>query len=545
MIDTGSCIDISGIAVRRKAIGLSTLAAQIMAVLVVGIVISSAMTLVSLISGWNTPLEAFLLLYAGAVWATVRVVRRLRWGDRRVAWAVAVVAVLLLITVLVGLPLQDAGKVTSSMLAGMRGFHQGFGEGMPDAVTGIALLATTPVVFLTADSAVLRKHVRRRLWFWLILIALAIVVFMVIGTTLVALFSVAPPWAWTLVLVDVPLAVVLLPGLVVLLTDRRRVVSGVRLPAAAELAVPASSRRALTIRWNVPATVLQTISVLLALLALLQIGAAINSSPDEQEGLGSVRWAFGLGIAVVAVAIGRAARARAMPSAGELVARDRRPAILYLRSFLDDDLRIRTRRSPRRSLLDNYVSILLRGVFVRMKERFEEVLVWHLWWHGPVISVGDPVRRPYRLGSPRLYLPDERWRNDVQNLMRSARFVVMVLGRTEGLGWELQCLGQLGLAHRLLVVLPPVAEQELRTRTQIFGEIATRAGLPQPPLNAFCDDGLAAVLSPDGRTWRTFSGRHRDEWYYEIAIEAAVESFYSPAPVTPGSAPRTEVERGS
>jgi hypothetical protein len=70
-------------------------------------------------------------------------------------------------------------------------------------------------------------------------------------------------------------------------------------------------------------------------------------------------------------------------------------------------------------------------------------------------------------------------------------------------------------------------------RAQVFGEIAARAGLPQLPPD-LVDDGLAAVLSPDGRSWRTFCGRYRDEWSYEVALETAVMSLHSSTQVTAG-----------
>jgi hypothetical protein len=534
MHDTSGCTDVSGLVARRKAIGFSTVASQGLASIAVASAMSLAATGVSVFAGWTPPLELYVLVTIGAAWATVRVIRRLRWGDRRVAWACLALTFVFLATVMVGLPLQEAGTVQSAILADVMGFHAGFGEGIAANLVGLALVGTGPVVFVAADSWILRKY-PRSLWRWLALAVLAVVTFGLIGVALKAISDLVPPWTLTVLLVDLPLAVVLLPGVLLVLTDRTTVVDGVQLPAAAELAIPASARRAINGRWNAAATVLQVISVVLAFVALLQVAASRNAQSAEQAGQGAARWLFGVGLAVAAVAVGRAARAQAMPTADEALAHDRRPFVLYLRSFRDDDIRIRTRRTPRRSVLDNLVSIPLRVIFIRMRERFEEVLVWQLWWHGPVVAVGDPVRRRYRLGSPRLYLPDERWRLEVQRMIQSARFVVVVLGRTEGLAWELQCLARLNATGKLLLVLPPAAEPERRMRGHAFGEIATRAGLPQLPPDSV-DAGLAAVLSPDGTGWRTFCGRNRDEWSYEVALETAVMILHSSTQVTAGPA---------
>jgi hypothetical protein len=528
MTSTTTQVDISAIAVRRKAIGLSTLAGQLLGSIVVIFLVSLAVTYIRRRSGWDPPLALAVVLGVGAVWATVRMLRRLRWGDRRVVWTVVVLTLAFAGTVGILLPLQAAGVVHAEVLSELLDFHRPFGDSVAVVSVEPALLATVPIVFVAADSVVLTW---RRVWRVLALTALAVVVFFGFGTALVALSDAVPSWLLTVMLVDVPLVAVLAPGLVVLLTDRIRVVNGLRLPAATEYALPASARRAATIRWNFTPVLIQTLAVILVLVALAQIGDAVKTRTTdnprypaaEQAGLANYHLLVAIGILAAAVALGRTARAHAMPSAIELATRDRRPSILYLRSFRDDDLRIRTHRSERRGPLDNYVAVLLWAVFVRMRERFEEVLVWQLWWHGPVIAIGSPKRPRLRLGSPRLYISAEHWQHEIQGMMHAARFVVMVLGRTRGLAFELERICQLGLTGKLLLVVPPVPEPELRSRAELFGEIAAGTGLPAPAPDAF-RTALAAALAPDGRSWRIFSGRRRDEWYYEVAIETALSA---------------------
>jgi hypothetical protein len=517
--------DISRIAKRRKILNYSTPAAQLIAVVVGAYALSATLTLADPIRNEIAPrslvdgvlIALWIVVAAFGVWA----VRGLRWGRTPVVWLALAMTVVLLLTDLVGLPLQAAGRNGSALLDAIMETHNGVGDGMAAAVLGLPLLATAPIVFAAADSAVVSRW--PKIWRWLALVLLGIATYLISGTLLAAFSDLLPHWVLAVLLLEVPLAVTVVLGSFIAITDKQRALIGPRVPTAAELPIPASARRAVTIRWNAPATLLLMVSVLLGILSLLYLLAARNTSQADQAGTGATSWLIGLGLAGASVAVGRAARARAMPTPGEIAELDKRPPILYLRSFIDDNLRVRTRSSARRLWFDNYVSRALTLLFIRPKEPFEEIIVWQLWWHGPVIAVGNPRRKGRRLGSPRLFLSDEEWQHRVSDLMGSASAIVVVLGRTEGLAWELQRIGQLGLEGKLLLALPPVPPQELQARAHAFGELADRAGLPRLPDGI--DHALVAVLAPNRTGWQTFTGRRRDEWHYELAMETAVGSL--------------------
>jgi hypothetical protein len=528
MTDTVGHADISGVARRRKVIGFGAFAGQLLAVAFVIVVVDLVRGYLGQSSGGSLPLEPFVLLDVGLACAMVWLVRRLRSADRAVAWPTVAIGLVFVTVLFVGLPLQAAGRLHAPTLSRIMELHRPLGEWVAEVTIPAAWLATIPVVFLAADSAPVRRW--KRVWRWIALTGLAILVLFAFGVGLFALGSVVEPWLLAVLLIYVPLTAIVIPGLAVILTDSPRTIGGVDVPAAAEPALPSSTRRMVKLHWDFASRLLQAISVILVVAAWLNIRRTLNLPPgeaNERFGRATWEWIVAIGLLSAAVAIGRAARARAMPTAQQMAMFDRRPPILYLRSFLDDDLRIRTRRSARRGFLGNLTSIQLLAVLVRTRERFEEILVWQLWLHGPVIAVGDPVRRKFRLGSPRFYLSNDRWADEIQPLMSSARFVVMVLGRTEGVAWELQCLGRLGLANKLLIVLPPVADDEAQARSRSFSQIATQAGLPSPP-DQF-DHALTAVLSPDGSTWQTVSSKHRDECSYEIALESAVVALATAA----------------
>ncbi len=533
MIDTGG-IDVSAVALRRRAVAFSTNAATYVAMLVLSTIMVGAVGL------FRHGLAALVLVPLGvaATWLTLRVVLRLVRGNRTAVWTALAASGCLLIVILVGLPLQAVGTLDSPALEAILSFHSGIGKEESQTFLALMVMApTTAVVFIAADSA-LGRRVRPRQLRLLMLSVLSVVVFVAVTWTVVLGIRRLPGWGVAVAFIDVPMAAALVPGLVVLLTDEQRVINDVRLPAAIGPLVPKSLRRVRrgrgtpSVGWlRVAFLGLAAATVLFSFLSRIasrirpeQWPVSLLSEVSLAVQIIAAELALGIVLALAATAVGRAARAREMPTADEVFARDQRAPVLYLRSFRDDELRVRIRMSDRRNYLENLALFLLRLVFVRMTDRFEDVLVWQLWHHGPVIAVGEPVRRPYRTGSPRLYISEEYWRAQVQELMRSARFVVVVLGRTKGLAWELQCLGRLNLTHKVVLVVPPVPGEELRARARMFDELVSGVGLPQHQPAAL-STSLAAVLGPDGAWWWTFSGRHRDEWDYEVAIESAVGSI--------------------
>jgi TM2 domain-containing membrane protein YozV len=207
----------------------------------------------------------------------------------------------------------------------------------------------------------------------------------------------------------------------------------------------------------------------------------------------------------------RYTRERAVLRVHELLKVDRRPPVLYLRSFRDDAVTIRTARWARRTWLDR-----LAGPY---RERFEHVVAWHLWRYGPVVTVSQPGRSPWRIGAVRDELPIETWQQDIQEWLLAARLIIVTIGRTAGLQWELERINDLGLWSRVVLLFPPVAEKELLARWRIFRG-ATLARVPGLTLPAEPFGALAAVVRPGERP-TLYAGARRDEWGYRVALEAA------------------------
>jgi hypothetical protein len=113
-------------------------------------------------------------------------------------------------------------------------------------------------------------------------------------------------------------------------------------------------------------------------------------------------------------------------SADRLLLEDQRSPVLYLRSFEDED---------RLSVEEEELARVLRHV-------------------GPFVAVGRPGEALPALGAARMYLTDDEWQGEVERLMHQASLVILLAGRTPGLGWELRKCRELLNPLRLVILIP-------------------------------------------------------------------------------------------
>ncbi len=152
--------------------------------------------------------------------------------------------------------------------------------------------------------------------------------------------------------------------------------------------------------------------------------------------------------------IGYGRRLRTMPAQTQLE-RDKRAPVLYLRSFEDDDL------------LDPTPRMIPLGDF--FPRRYEESLVKPLASIGPMVSIGRPGNKLPMLGGARLFVSDENWQSAVAHLRGHASAVVLMIGRTDGLWWEVESSIREVEPGKLLFFFPYVEESGRRdTLTQRF-----------------------------------------------------------------------------
>lgn len=131
------------------------------------------------------------------------------------------------------------------------------------------------------------------------------------------------------------------------------------------------------------------------------------------------------------------------------------PEVLYLRSFVDDRLRVRSKRRTRAGL---------ERWLPWPTERFEDVLLRGFERMGPVISIARPGTGQTELGAARDLVIGDQWLTAVEAEMDSARFITVVLGRGAGLRTELAALCRDGRLDRVCIVVPPVPHADAAER---------------------------------------------------------------------------------
>ena len=210
-------------------------------------------------------------------------------------------------------------------------------------------------------------------------------------------------------------------------------------------------------------------------------------------------------------------------SATRLRQLDQRPPILYLRSFHDDALPLPSVVSARRPFLELFVP--------RGSDPFEEAVAWELAPYGPVVAVGRPGRSLASLGAARDHLADDEWQAGVIERMAAARAVVIAIGATRGLHWE---IGAIVAHHHLaktIFLFPPTGLTAHHERWRSTAGALRGAGTLVPPLPGDPDRTLTAVLDGHGQ-WHVAEGARRDEASYRVAVDVAMAAL---AP-DPGSA---------
>jgi hypothetical protein len=256
-------------------------------------------------------------------------------------------------------------------------------------------------------------------------------------------------------------------------------------------------------------------------------GPGTTTMQDLATGLAGA----GLGLLVLGAVIFLGARRLGSADARRLMLRDPRPPVLYLRSFGDDRLRLRTATLGRPSLVERFT--------LRRFDSFEEVLVRHLSRYGPVIAVSPLSTRPTPLRAARETIYSADWQSAVASWMARSALIVFLAPPsrvTEGLQWELRTVAEHGQWDKALVVVPPVPAEQLQARWRTFG--AACAGLwPFTVAGPVTDPRVLMLAFRHGR-WDVTTADTRTEWSYAAALDRALGGPRRLAPAAPdGPAP--------
>jgi hypothetical protein len=207
-------------------------------------------------------------------------------------------------------------------------------------------------------------------------------------------------------------------------------------------------------------------------------------------------------------------RRLAMRQLTKAAASDGRPSMLLLRSFTDDGRRLRSRRLDRASIVER--------LCIRRRERFEEVVAFNLARYGAVEGLGEPGQLlPPARGAVRRNFDHSVWQGGVRSLITDARFVCVILGRTESLMWEIRQIRAAGALDKTIFVLPPTGTLEQRRRLKALSHTL---GVPWARFGRRDADGrIVAVVFPDGlEAPFLLTVDAPDDLGYDAALEAAV-----------------------
>jgi hypothetical protein len=148
----------------------------------------------------------------------------------------------------------------------------------------------------------------------------------------------------------------------------------------------------------------------------------------------------------------------------ELLEKDKRPPVLYLRSFELEKFTNHDAGKFSKVLAASFSDINIQTQ--------EEVLVRALKRVGPCIAVGDPQNNEIIFGCSRMRLGAE-WQQSVQEWIKKSALVVHCAGGTDGLLWELGQVAELVQPRSKLVLLvtPTITQEWWQRADQLFGRV--------------------------------------------------------------------------
>ena len=176
------------------------------------------------------------------------------------------------------------------------------------------------------------------------------------------------------------------------------------------------------------------------------------------------------------------------------------PFTLYLRSFIDDDFQVLRDSLFFRIWLVDPIWNALRFV------RFEEILAQAMWRFGPMVSLSRPGEELPNLGALRVSSEDSEWKETIRKFIHSAERVMLVVGFTSGLRWELLEMGDLWKLSKLAFAFVPEAPVDaIETWRQFTLASGHLAGCPEEAVGraltaGFRRDGMLVLVTARKRS---------------------------------------------
>lgn len=178
------------------------------------------------------------------------------------------------------------------------------------------------------------------------------------------------------------------------------------------------------------------------------------------------------------------------PTLNELIAVDPRKHVLLLRSFLDDHLTLQSQ------VVENKNTDEIT---------FEELICREAAEWGPIVAIGDPKEKMPQLGAARAYYTNETWQERALDLLETSRLIIMIMGKTPSVGWELERILEKRYYHKTMIIFPPAdAEGHEQRWNQFHKTLHKMTGMGFNPILeqghclvaiAFNNDGIPLPIS--------------------------------------------------
>jgi hypothetical protein len=136
--------------------------------------------------------------------------------------------------------------------------------------------------------------------------------------------------------------------------------------------------------------------------------------------------------------------------------RDSRPPVLYLRPFTQDGgVNLMTTNAINRGFVDKGFWRQVTTTFIKLVDTYEQYISLAFKKIGPVVAIGDPTGRLPQLGAIRIYVGiDGDWQQMVSKLASKASYVLLQIGKSDGLMWEVQYVIDQVRPEQLILFLP-------------------------------------------------------------------------------------------
>ena len=169
----------------------------------------------------------------------------------------------------------------------------------------------------------------------------------------------------------------------------------------------------------------------------------------------------------------------------QLRAKDNRTPILLLRSFEEDFGTVE--KKP-------YLKISRIIIDFWPQPIFEHVLIEELWRYGPPVALGRPGEKLPPLGAAREYVVNEDWCQRITNLIEESKLILLIIGNTESVMWEINKIFEMEALNKLIIVFPPCTGQFITDR--FYVSVKNKRGIKRSPI---------ADVYEIAQVWKNFS----------------------------------------